>query len=112
MKSVDLVTSYQAGASNVKFDIVIGNAQIGASVIKLNKTEIARGEIRGLDLGAGLAGKTLTIKSVVSDVNDATNRTSIKYVFKRGSDVQEFQSKAEVEKNGESIIYRALFKLR
>jgi hypothetical protein len=113
MKSVDLVTTYQTAPGKVRFDIVIGNAQIGASVVKLNKTEVARGDISDLDLGSGntLAGKSLTIKSVVTDVNDSTNRTSIKYVFRRGQDLQEFLSKVEVENNGESIIYRALFKL-
>jgi len=112
MKSVDLVTSYQTGPGKVLLDIVIGNAQIGASIVKLNKTEVARGEVSALDLGSGpaLVGKSLSIKSVVTDVNDSTNRTSIKYAFRRGQDAQEFISRAEVENNGESIIYRALFK--
>src|SRR5262245_16401488 len=113
MKAVDLVTSYQTGAGKLVLDIVVGNAQIGASVVKLNKSIVAQGEIEGLDLGnaTALAGKSLNIKSVVTDVNDATNKTSITYVLKRGSEEQQFTSKAEVDGNGDSIIYRALFKL-
>ena len=111
MKAVDLITSYQTGAGKVTLDIVVGDGQIGASVVKLNQKEIARDQILGLNLGEGntLTGKTITVKSVVTDVNDATNKTSISYIFKRGVK-QIFQSKAEVDQNGDSIIYRALFR--
>ena len=112
MKSVDLVTSYQTGAGELSLSIVVGNAQIGASVVRLNKKVLAQGEISDLELGGarGLAGKALNIKSVVTDVNDATNKTSITYVLTRGAQVQEFTSKAEANGNGESLVYRALFK--
>jgi hypothetical protein len=113
MKIVDLITAYQTGSGSTKLDIVIGDAQIGASVVKLNRKIMANGEVEALDLGDGekLSGKTILTKSVVSDVNDATNRTSVEYIFRRGKDVQRFLSKAEVESNGDSIIYRAQFNL-
>jgi hypothetical protein len=111
MKSVDLVASYLTGDGEVSLHIVVGDAQIGASVVKLNKKVLAQGEIEGLELGNGLVGKTLSVKSVVTDVNDRSNKSSITYIFKCGSQVQEFTSKAELQSNGDSLIYRAVFKL-
>src|SRR5262245_26111100 len=113
MKVVDLITSYQTCTTDVLLDIVIGDAQIGSSVVSLEGVKVASGQVAALNLGKGseIAGKTVKIKSVVTDVNNSSNKTSITYRFSCGGDAHSFQSKAEVDDDGDAIVYRAEFKL-
>lgn len=114
MKVIDLIADYDVGSTKrVSLTIVIGNSQIGGSVVKLGAKELADGQIKNLDLGIGnsLRGKKLKSKSVVADVNDRTNRTIITYRIKGGARDQEFVSSGTVDQDGDSIVYRALFNL-
>jgi hypothetical protein len=113
MKVIDLTADYNVSAAeNVILDIIIGDAQIGSSIVRLNQKEKGRGsKIHDLIIGKGsvLKNKALLIKSIVTDVSDSTNQTSITYVLKGGVRNQEFTSSGTVEKNGDAIIYRAKF---
>jgi len=113
MKTVDLRADYEVDSKDVKLTIVIGNAQIGASIVKLDKKEKGRGDINNVLIGSGpsIRGKSIKTKSVVTDVNDQTNKTTITYKLTGGMRDQEFTSSGTVDQNGDSIIYRALFKL-
>jgi hypothetical protein len=113
MKIVDLRADYEVDDKDVKMTILIGNAQIGSSIVKLDNTEKGRGDITGLLIGSGskIKGKSLKTKSVVTDVNDQTNKTVITYRLTGGKRTQEFTSSGTVEQNGSSIIYRSLFRL-
>jgi len=113
MKLVDLKTDYQVAKAHVRLTITIGDAQIGSSIVSLDGKELGRGEIDGLDVGAGpkVKGKLLFIKSVVSDVNDSTNHTSITYELSGGALDQAFRSASIVDIAGDSVIYRASFNL-
>ena len=112
MKVIDLTADYQVKGTNVTLTNVIGVKQIGTSVVKLGSKILKNGDITNLPLGNGatLKGKTLKIKSIVSDVNDRSNKTTIKYKFKGGSKNQDFISAGTVDQHGDSIIYRANFK--
>jgi hypothetical protein len=113
MKVVDLRADYEVDSKDVRLTIVIGNAQIGSSVVTLDGTEKGRGDIEKLLIGAGskVKGKPLKTKSAVTDVNDKTNRTVITYRLTGGKRNQDFTSSGTVDKDGDSIIYRALFRL-
>jgi hypothetical protein len=113
MKTVDLRADYEVDSKAVKLTIIFGNAQIGSSVVTLEKVEKGRGDIDGLVIGPGprIKGKSLKTKSVVTDVNDMTNKTSVTYRLTGGKRNQEFTSSGTVDANGGSIIYRALFRL-
>lgn len=113
MKTVDLRADYEVGTKPVSLTILIGDAQIGSSIVKLNSVEKGRGDIDALPLGSGpsIKGKPLTTKSVVTDVNDMTNKTIVTYQLSGGKRDQEFTSSATVDEEGDSIIYRALFNL-
>ena len=113
MKVVDLRSDYEVAAGDVILTIVIGNAQIGSSVVKLGSKELGRRDINNLKVGSGpaLKGKILKTKSVVTDVNDRTNKTSVTYKLKGGSRDQAFVSSGTVDNNGDAIVYRAAFKL-
>ena len=49
------------------------------------------------------------MKTVVTDVNDKTNRTSVTYELKGGVQPAEFSLEGTVAEEGDSIIYRASF---
>lgn len=107
--SVKLDTTYQVGEGAVHLDVIIGNAQFGSSLVRLGEEELGLGAIENLKLGNGpdLAGQTLFIKSVVTDISDKTNLTSIRYILKGGPAERVFDLSATVPEEGASIIYRA-----
>jgi hypothetical protein len=114
MKVIDLQSDYKVvDTRNVSLSIRIGDAQIGSSIVFLEDKEIGRGDIADLSLGKGskIKNKRVKFKSVVTDVNDMTNKTSITYIFKGGVLDQSFSSNATVDENGDSIIYRGIFSI-
>lgn len=113
MNVVNLIADYEVADKDVKLSVMIGQAQIGASVVKLRNTKIGEGEISKLVAGKGpeIKGKPIFVKSVVTDVNDDTDLTSITYTLSGGKRDQQFLSSGTVDENGDSIIYRAKFNL-
>ena len=114
MKAIDLSASYQCADNKVVvLSVVIGDAQIGSSVVFLGDEEVASGDIKDCKVGKGTAvnGKELGIKTVVTDVNDKTNQMSVTYKLTGGQSAQTFVSKGTVETNGDSLIFRAIFNL-
>ena len=114
MKIVDLIADYHTSPADLILTVEFGDAQIGASVVKLSGTERGTGEITDLKIGSkqAVVGKKVTVKSVVTDVNDKTNRTSVTYTLRSGKLKQVFVSSGTVDVNGDSIIYRALFNMK
>lgn len=111
VKSVELNTSYEVSDGPITLSIAIGNGQIGSSVVKLDGVELGIGDIDdfAVGLGSDLAGKTLTTKSVVTDTNDKTNQTTIRYVLEGGPTPRTIDQQAKVTEEGASVIYRATF---
>ncbi len=109
--AVELDTSYQVAAGEVKLTITIGNAQLGDSIVKLENKVLGMGDIVNLVVGKGpaITGKALRVKSVVTDVSDKTNMTSIAYLLTGGAAPGTYDLNAEVAQEGDSIIYRAAF---
>ncbi|HXF48795.1 MAG TPA: hypothetical protein VNL73_05150 [Verrucomicrobiae bacterium] len=110
---IKLDTIYEVASGKVTLSVIIGEAQLGSSLVKLNDVELGIGQINNLSIGRGsdIAGKTLFIKTVVTDVNDKTNLTSVGYVFKGGKVDKRYDLNATVNEEGGSVIYRANFKL-
>lgn len=106
---VNLQTQYTVGDGEVKLTVVIGDAQLGSSVANVGGKEIGRGALTNLAVGKGakLRGKSLRVKTVVTDVSDKTNRTSVTYELKGGAQPAEFSLEGTVAEEGDSIIYRA-----
>jgi hypothetical protein len=69
--------------------IIIGNAQIGGSIVKFkdSSTVFAKGKIKDLEIGKAedLVGKTLKITTNVLDSNTATDKISVTHNFKNGT---------------------------
>lgn len=92
----------------VFFSVNIGEGQMGSSVAMLDNELLKVGEIKNLNLGEGaaLVGKTLRVKSLVSDTNDMTNRVSIGYRLTGGAEDWDGKVTETVEREGDSVIFR------
>lgn len=97
--------------SDVAITVVIGEGQIGGGVIKLGGEKKANAPINDFVLGnaTSLKGKTVLVKSIVSDENPSTNKTSVTYTFVQNKKEQEFVSKAEVDDEKDIIGYWGKF---
>lgn len=103
---------YETAEEVVKLSIDYGDAQLGSSLVKLDDRELARGDaIHDLSIGqgAGLTDSALSIKSVVTDVNDMTDRTSVTYALTGGATDLRCTLECIVDRNGDSAIYRTTF---
>ncbi len=112
MKLVTLETPAQFEENGeITVSVIIGDGQIGGGNLKVEGKEVIKTPVEGFLLGEGdnLKGKTLLAKTLVSDENQHTNKTSVTYLFKQGSKEQKFVSKAEVENDGDMMGYWAKF---
>lgn len=106
-----LKTDYAVGLGSLYLTIFIGDAQLGTSVVSLNGNKIAEGVINNLLIGGStqLKGKSLNVKTIVSDVSDKTNHTSVTYLMSGGLRDTEYKLEATVAVEGDSIVYKAEF---
>lgn len=111
--SVKFERDYLVGDDKVFLSIGIGDKQIGTSVVSLSGELLRMGEIEDLLLGKGadLDGKQLNIKTVVTDVNDKSNKTSVTFTHKGGKEDETFTLQSEVKEEGDSLIYRTTINL-
>lgn len=79
--------AYPVTTEDVKLQVVIGDAQIGASAVFVDDTLVSKGVVDNLNLGSGaaLSGKTLTIRTIVTDVNPETDRASVTFALRGGA---------------------------
>ena len=109
-----LQTDYHVANGQVTLTIIIGDAQLGSSLVSLNGKELQRGDdIVDCPIGNGpdIKGKALKIDTVINDVNDATNHTSVTYQLKGGIQDSTYNLEGTVASEGDSLIYRATFNL-
>jgi hypothetical protein len=108
VKSVRFETDYRVADDDVRISIRIGDGQFGTSFLVLGDRTFGPGDIEDVTLGAGpeLAGLELKAKSIVTDVNDITNRTSISYEIAGGEAPASHVLVASVDEDGGSVVYR------
>lgn len=106
--SVKFERDYLVSDGAVFLSVSIGDKQIGTSVVTLSGAILRMGDIKDLKIGEGpaLDGKVCSVKTVVTDVNDSTNMTSVTYHLVGGKKDEQFVLESEVKKDGDSIIYR------
>ena len=98
----------------VTLTILVGNGQFGSSIVRLDGAIITSGsDIKDFPLGRAdaLVGKTLRIKSIVSDVNDQTLHTSVEYILSGATRTQRFTQQDSVKSPGDSTLFRAEIRL-
>jgi len=100
---------YKVLERTITLTIIIGDAQLGSSLVLLEGQELGRGEIKNMEIGRGadIVGKILKVKSIVTDVNDNTNRMSIIYQLRGGQDDKSYSLEDIVSEDGDSTIFRA-----
>ena len=113
VKSVNLSSTYVVATGPMKLNVVVGDAQLGSTLVELDGQRLGKGEINDLVIGNGpdLVGKELTTKSIVTDINEMTNRTSITYELSGGQKNEAVHQECVVGAEGESVVYRATFTL-
>lgn len=115
MADVTLKKDYQTRNRDIFLSVTIGEGQFGTSDVMVDKDQILRasGSIGKLRVGNGkdLAGKTLNVLSVVSDVSTATNRMSVTYKLTGGQTTSEFTARGQVTKAGAFLEFEAIFSL-
>ncbi len=107
-----LTRRYQVARDDVTLRIIVGDGQIGTSLVKVDGVELASGHVAMVRLGAGnaLKGATARVITTVTDVQRGTNHTSIRYVLSGGVDEATFDTDADVPRDGGSVQYIARFR--
>jgi hypothetical protein len=81
--------TYVVDDGPVTLDVLIGEGQKGKIAIRVNGTEVARGDGRvKKQLGSGLAGATVEIFSVVNHTNPQTTRIAVTCTWRGGPQPQ------------------------
>ena len=113
MKREIIKETYSVNGGEVLLTIIIGDAQVGGSAVMLSGTIIGEGNITHLKLGKAeeLKDKKIKVKTVVADINDQTNNTSVTYILEGGHSRLEKPVTSQVDNDGDSMVYSATFKM-
>ena len=100
----------------VEFELTIGDAQFGVSIVKLGEkalVESHEGSFR-LSLGqaAALVGKELRCHTIVNDIRPEHDHTSVSYRISDGLNAVEGGREEEVQNKGAVAFYRAAISFR
>ena len=104
-----LKAKYKVGNKPVTVGVTIGNGQFGRPLMLLDYITV--GTDRAQFDGKRAKGKKLLIKTVVTDVNDKTNKLSVKYTLRGGAKAATIVRKLTVAKNGDAAIFDAEIRL-
>jgi len=93
--------------------VIIGDGQVGASVVKLETQILGTHDIEDLEIGEGseIRSKRLYVKTMVTDINDLTNWTSVTYRLSGGMEDLERTEEIRVDNDGDAAFFRARFDL-
>jgi len=98
----------------VELTVEVGQGQIASSIVTVGDKERIerRHDSFTLNLGAGLAGKTVTCSTMVQDVRPETNQTSVAYVVTNADTEVRATREAEARSDGDIVSYVARFQFR
>ncbi len=99
------------GPGPVLLSVIIGDGQIGGSAVFLDANQIAKGQIAHLPVGtpAALQGHRIGVRTVVADVNEQTNKTSVTYILTGGAGDAEYTLWFEAPQDKMQVPYSAIF---
>jgi hypothetical protein len=103
--------TYAVGSGPVHLDVLVGDAQVGQTLVKLDDVEVGIGDIVNLPVGDGLdlIGRSIVVQSWVTDINPHTNRITLRYILRGGAEEHIVDQVAFVPEEGDSIILEATF---
>jgi hypothetical protein len=108
VRVIQFRTNYKLSPGRaIDLKIKYGYAQVGGSAVKVGQTVINASppDSENYTLNDPTAGQVVLIKSVVTDVNDATNQCSVVYSLTGGVVDQQFISEGETEQDGDPILF-------
>ena len=109
MKSVKLVSEYKLKSSAVTLDIKTGQGQLGVHYAKIGNKILYKGEdLKGIKIGSAsdLKNKKLRVVTVVSVLNQSSNKTSVTYSLKGGSKTTKWLVDEDVDTD-KAVLYVA-----
>jgi hypothetical protein len=114
MADVIVAEEYRVKSRNVFLSVTIGEGQFGTSDVLLDGERLLRasGPLKLLiGKGGDIVNKDLVVRSVINDVNSATNKMSVSYHLTGGAATPPFVAKGKVIEQGDLLIFEATFSL-
>ena len=110
-KTLDAI--YDTGGATLQLSVTIGERQLGFSRVYLNgeKLDTPGDHITDFAVGTDVGGSTLTVRTIINDVNPLTNRVSATYTLKANARPQQWRLEDVVEQNNQDLYFRADFNL-
>ena len=104
---------YEVESGIVMLNIIVGEGQVGASVVWLDDQVIAKGDLGPVTLGPGpiLTGRVLGIRTIALDINPMTNRTAVTYVLTGGVAELDVTLTQNASQQNAAVPYAARFPL-
>ncbi|MGK2962637.1 MAG: hypothetical protein ACSLFK_10900 [Gemmatimonadaceae bacterium] len=112
-KPIAVRKKYAVGADQVRLSVLVGDRQFGTSMVFLDDELLANGDIDELPLGAGdeIAGRTVTVYTVVTDVRDKKNDMSVTWILTGGNKTATVEKSGSGAKSFGSQMFKAVFDL-
>jgi len=100
-------------AGDTRISVAIGNGQVGGSAMFLNGQPVGPiGVISDYRIGDGvsLVGSKLLVRTLVADVSDVTNWTSVVYLVSAPNPQEPISATKEVANDKEAVRYNFTFR--
>lgn len=112
-KPIALRKDYPVGSGQIRLSVLVGDRQYGTSMVFIDDELLANGDIDELPLGAGgaIAGRTLTVYTVVTDVRDKKNDMSVTWILTGGEKTATIERSGSGAKSFGSQMFKAVFEL-
>jgi hypothetical protein len=104
---------YEVESGIVILNIIVGEGQVGTSVVWLDNQVIAKGDLGPVTLGPGaiLTGRVLGIRTLALDINPMTNRTAVTYILTGGATELDVTLTQDAQQADSAMVYAARFSL-
>lgn len=104
---------YDVADGPVRLSVVVGERQFGSSMVFLDDDLIANGIIEDLPVGDGekLAGKTLAVYTLVTDVRDNTDDMVVTWILTGGGHRSTGTASGKPAKSFGSQMFKGVFHL-
>jgi hypothetical protein len=112
-KAVAYAGKYAVEKGQVRLTVLVGDRQYGSSMVFLDDAFLANGDIDELPLGKGedLAGKVVTVYTVVTDIRDRRNDISVTWILTGGEKPLTVEKEGSAPKSFGSQMFKGEFKL-
>ena len=110
-KPIAVEDEYPVSEGEIRLTVLVGDRQYGTSMVFLEDDLIANGDIDSVPLGRGseLAGKAVSIYTVVTDVRNKKNEMSVNWILTGGPKKLSIERDATTSKGFGSQMFKAVF---